>query len=74
MAQSHIAQPGRASDLLVNKWRLAFGEEANRRGLDPDSLTVTLTELLDTPPPGVAGLPQLSDWLAASLAVAPQQR
>ncbi|KAJ9518962.1 hypothetical protein QJQ45_026195, partial [Haematococcus lacustris] len=68
------AQPGRASDLLVNKWRLAFGEEANRRGLDPDSLTVTLTELLDTPPPGVAGLPQLSDWLAASLAVAPQQR
>lgn len=40
-------------DLCIHIQRLA--EEANRRGLEPELLTVALTELLDVPPPGTAG-------------------
>lgn len=36
-----------------------LAEEANARGLEPELLTVALTELLDTPPPGTAGVGQV---------------
>jgi len=57
-----------AGEALVLQWRSCLKEEAARRGLEAEHVTVMLTELLDIPPAGAVGLPQIQDWLAQSLA------
>lgn len=59
---------------VVQNWSSALKEEAHRRGLDSEYITVMVTDLAGTPPPGALGLAQVQDWLAAALSTAPQQR
>ncbi len=44
---------------LKGRWAARVHDEANRRGLEPEYLAVMLTELVDVPPPGVAGPAQV---------------
>jgi hypothetical protein len=75
ITQSHLQEaPGHASDAIMAAWRSALGEEASRRGLDVDPLSVTLTEVLGDLPPGAAGVAQVQDWLNAALGPAPLLR
>jgi hypothetical protein len=66
--------PGHASDAIMAAWRSALNEEANRRGLDIDPLSVTLIEVLGDLPPGAAVVSQVQEWLSAALGPAPMLR
>ncbi len=63
-----------AAERVVGLWKGVLREEAHRRGLEAEHMTVVLTELVDVPPMMAAGLPHVREWLAQALAEAPQQR
>lgn len=65
-------ETGIGSEAVVQVWRSALREEAHKRGLEAEAVTVMLTELREVPPAGAAGVLQVQDWLL--LALSSQQR
>ncbi|KAF5825386.1 hypothetical protein DUNSADRAFT_10722 [Dunaliella salina] len=56
------------------EWTGSLVEEANRRGLDPNDLTVAPAALSDQPPLGISGFAQINNWVSYALTSARQQR
>jgi len=53
---------------MSRRWTVLLTEEAHRRGLDPNHLTIAPAVLTDQPPLGTSGFGQIQNWVSHALA------
>lgn len=56
------------TDEVKSRWQQRVQDEVSLSGLEADSCNIMVTELLDLPPTGCAGIQQVRDWLQQAMA------